>query len=86
VAQEALTNVVKHAQATAVDVQLRLAGEQLELEVRDNGVGASADAGGGHGVGNMRTRAEQLGGHLDVQNGQPGTRVTVHVPLEAVRA
>lgn len=86
VAQEALTNVVKHAQATAVDVQLRLAGEQLELEVRDNGVGASPGAGGGHGVGNMRVRAEQLGGRLDVQNGEPGTRVTVHVPLEAVRA
>lgn len=88
VAQEALTNVVKHAQATAVDVQLRLAGEQLELEVRDNGVGAggSAPAAAGHGVGNMRVRAEQLGGRLDVQDGEPGTRVTVHVPLEAVRA
>lgn len=86
VAQEALTNVVKHAQATAVDVQLRLAGAQLELEVRDNGVGAPPQQGAGHGVGNMRVRAEQLGGQLDVVAAQPGTRVTVHVPLAAVRA
>jgi signal transduction histidine kinase len=87
VAQEALTNVVKHAHATAVDVQLRLQGGELALEVRDNGVGAAAGSGvPGHGVGNMRVRAEQLGGHLDVGSAGPGTRVTVHVPLQAVRA
>jgi signal transduction histidine kinase len=87
VAQEALTNVVKHAHATAVDVQLRLQGGELALEVRDNGVGAGAGSGlPGHGVGNMRVRAEQLGGHLDVGSAGPGTRVTVHVPLQAVRA
>jgi signal transduction histidine kinase len=34
----------------------------------------------------MRARAEQLGGHLDVQPGTPGTCVTVQVPLHAVRA
>lgn len=86
VAQEALTNVVKHAQASAVDVRLRLAGARLELEVRDNGVGTQAPPGAGHGVGNMRVRAEKLGGRLDVAPAQPGTRVTVQVPLAAVRA
>ncbi len=86
VAQEALTNVVKHAQATAVDVRLRLAGARLELEVRDNGVGTQAQGCAGHGVGNMRVRAEKLGGRLDVAAAQPGTRVTVQVPLAAVRA
>ncbi|RYF16087.1 MAG: hypothetical protein EOO30_12245 [Comamonadaceae bacterium] len=86
VAQEALTNVVKHAHASAVDVRLRLAGTELELEVRDNGVGAACGDTSGHGVGNMRVRAEQLGGQLDVQGADPGTRVTVHVPLAAVRA
>jgi signal transduction histidine kinase len=87
VAQEALTNVVKHAHATSVDVQLRLLGQELELVVRDNGVGGGGSASpGGQGVGNMRSRTEQLGGRLDVQDGTPGTRVTLHVPLEAVRA
>jgi signal transduction histidine kinase len=87
VAQEALTNVVKHAHATSVDVQLRVAGGQLELEVRDNGVGPGTTIEApGRGVGNMRARAELLGGHLDVHGGAAGMRVMVQVPLAAVRA
>lgn len=86
VAQEALTNVVKHAQATSVDVQLRLVGERLELEVRDNGVGARPGEGPpGHGVGNMRARAEQMGGSLELRGAAPGTRLVVQVPLAAVQ-
>jgi signal transduction histidine kinase len=88
VAQEALTNVVKHAGASMVDVQLRLVEGKLELEVRDNGIGAagvSSDS-SGRGLTNMRTRATQLGGHVDVHGGSGGTRVTVQVPLQAVCA
>jgi signal transduction histidine kinase len=88
VAQEALTNVVKHAGASEVDVQLRLVDGQLELEVRDNGIGAagiSAES-SGRGLNNMRVRAGQLGGHVDVHGGSGGTRVMVQVPLQAVCA
>ena len=87
VAQEALTNVVKHAQATAVDVQLRLEGEQLALEVRDDGLGAAGvcPSSSGRGLTNMQARAEQLGGHCEVHGGSGGTRVSVQVPLAAVR-
>lgn len=86
VAQEALTNVVKHANASAVDVQLRLVDGQLELEVRDNGIGAAGvgEDSSGRGLTNMRTRADQLGGDVEVVGGSGGTRVTVHVPLAAV--
>lgn len=87
-AQEALTNVVKHAGASEVQVQLRVVAGQLELEVRDNGIGAagvSADS-CGRGLSNMRTRAGQLGGHVDVHGGSGGTRVKVQVPLQAVCA
>ncbi|HEY0823346.1 MAG TPA: sensor histidine kinase [Ramlibacter sp.] len=87
-AQEALTNVVKHAGASEVQVQLRVVDGQLELEVRDNGIGAagvSADS-CGRGLTNMRTRAGQLGGHVDVHGGSGGTRVKVQVPLQAVCA
>jgi len=86
VAQEALTNVVKHAGASEVDVQLRLLGEQLELVVRDNGIGAAgvSEESSGRGLTNMRARASQLGGHVDVHGGSGGTRVTVQVPLAAV--
>ena len=88
VAQEALTNVVKHAHASAVDVQLRLEGELLQLEVRDDGLGAAgvSDSSFGRGLSNMRTRAEQLGGRCEVLGGSGGTRVRVQVPLPAVRA
>jgi signal transduction histidine kinase len=88
VAQEALTNVVKHAHASAVDVQLRLEGELLQLEVRDDGLGAAgvSDSSFGRGLSNMRTRAEQLGGRCEVHGGSGGTRVRVQVPVLAVRA
>jgi signal transduction histidine kinase len=88
VAQEALTNVVKHAGASIVDVQLRLVDGKLELEVRDNGIGAAgmSPESSGRGLTNMRTRATQLGGNVDVHGGSGGTRVTVRVPLQAVCA
>jgi signal transduction histidine kinase len=88
VAQEALTNVVKHAGASEVDVRLRLVDGELELEVRDNGIGAAgvSEDSSGRGLTNMRTRASQMGGHVDVHGGSGGTRVTVHVPLSAVCA
>ncbi len=88
VAQEALTNVVKHAGASAVHVQLRLAASQLELEVRDNGIGAAGvgEDSSGRGLSNMRARAGELGGALEIFGGSGGTRVTVHVPLAGVCA
>jgi signal transduction histidine kinase len=88
VAQEALTNVVKHAGASEVDVQLRRVDGQLELEVRDNGIGAAGvgEDSSGRGLNNMRARAGQLGGRLHVHGGSGGTRVTVQVPLAGVCA
>jgi signal transduction histidine kinase len=88
VAQEALTNVVQHAQASAVDVQLRLQGGLLHLEVRDDGLGAAAvsDSSFGRGLAHMRSRAAQLGGRCEVKGGSGGTRVQLQVPLRAVRA
>lgn len=88
VAQEALTNVVKHAGASRVDVQLRLREGQLQLVVRDDGIGAAGvgDDSSGRGLSNMRTRALQLGGELHVHGGSGGTRVTLQVPLQAVWA
>ena len=88
VAQEALTNVVKHAGASKVDVRLRLVDGELVLEVRDNGIGAAGvgEDSSGRGLTNMRTRASQLGGYVDVHGGSGGTRVAVHVPLASVCA
>jgi signal transduction histidine kinase len=88
VAQEALTNVVKHAGASTVHVQLRLAQRELELEVRDNGIGAAGvgEDSSGRGLTNMRSRAGELGGSVKVHGGSGGTRVTLQVPLQSVCA
>jgi signal transduction histidine kinase len=87
VAQEALTNVLKHARATRVRVLLRQAGDLLELEVEDNGRGGgAAPTDPGRGMNNMRARAQQLGGQLEVRKGDEGTCVSLQVPMNAVLA
>lgn len=87
--KEILTNVVKHAQATSVQVDLRVDGGQLQLKVQDDGVGYGEKAGhrqdnvmsGGHGLRNMRNRIAHLGGHLEILSGT-GTSVMIRVPLQ----
>jgi signal transduction histidine kinase len=83
--REALTNVGRHAGASAVDVRVRTDGATCVLEVADNGTGMASDAaserGGGLGLVNMRRRAEKLGGRLDVASSAEGTTVVWSVPL-----
>jgi signal transduction histidine kinase len=87
IAQEALTNVLKHAGARCVQVKLRQADGQLELQVRDDGAGTRAPQGpAGRGLRNMRARAGQLGGDLDVRSGPDGTCVQLRVPASAQAA
>jgi len=79
---EALTNVVKHAEATSVSVGLQ-AGSDIVLVVSDNGVGVTEGAPEG-GLRNMRERAESLGGSCSVvSNETGGTTVTWAVPRTA---
>lgn len=79
IAQEALNNALKHAAATAVAVNLRTTGDQVMLEISDNGKGFAGAAGaGGLGLVTMRERAEQLGGVLTI-DATPGHGVTIRV-------
>jgi signal transduction histidine kinase len=84
IAQEALTNVVKHAGARAVQVRLRELGGVLALEIEDDGGGVQASGTHGRGIGNMRHRAGQLGGTLDVRAGPGGTCVALQLPVSTV--
>jgi signal transduction histidine kinase len=76
VVQEALTNTLKHAHATGAAVSLRWLGDELELEIRDDGVGPTNANGGGHGIAGMRERLSLLGGTLVAGPG-PGGGFTV---------
>jgi signal transduction histidine kinase len=85
--KEALTNVVKHSKAGEVVVLLVLQDDALELTVSDNGRGVAAGASraAGNGLGNMRERAEQLGGTFEMES-RPGggTTVRLRAPLSCV--
>jgi len=78
--KEALTNVIKHAQARAVKVELLVSRERLVLTVSDDGLGSRSAPGTGRGMHNMSTRAEELGGSLTVSSGS-GMKVLLAVPL-----
>lgn len=83
VLQELLNNIVKHAEATQVDIQLRVINERLLLTVQDNGRGFEENIQtDGHGILNMRTRLEAVGGRLKLES-EPneGTSATMIIPL-----
>lgn len=72
--QEALTNVVKHAHASAVSLAVREDGGGVTVELRDNGVGFSPDAvAGGFGLAGMRERVRLADGSLKIDSGTQGT-------------
>jgi two-component system sensor histidine kinase UhpB len=81
VAQEALTNVARHAHASRVELGLTRRGDHLMMRVADDGVGG-AKAAAGAGIQGMRERAQMVGGHLDVRP-RPGrgTEVLLEIPL-----
>lgn len=81
VAQEALTNVRRHAKATSVAVHLSYDGDRVGLEISDDGRGFDQSQPAGHGLRGMRTRLEQLGGALAVRSlAGSGTTVAARLP------
>ena len=86
VLREAVTNVVKHAEATTCRIELRAVDGRLHIGVVDDGNGgAVAQARSrGHGMQTMAERAEELRGEVRITAGRPcGTRVTAELPLPA---
>lgn len=87
VASEALTNVVKHARASAAEVELRLTEGLLVIDVRDDGVGQTTGATvlagppEGHGLAGLRDRVEALGGRITTTTrAGGGTTLTASLP------
>ena len=87
VAQEALTNVHRHAAAGHVRISLAIHERTIELSVRDDGRGISPEfesgAFSGVGLQGMRHRIERLGGFFSIRRLKHGTRLVARVPLPA---
>jgi two-component system sensor histidine kinase UhpB len=87
VAQEALTNVARHAGVDCAELHLAIHNGRLTLSVRDRGRGLAAGSAPGTGMRGMRERATLIGGQLQIENLSPdgGCEVRLEVPLEALR-
>lgn len=99
IAKEAISNIVEHAEATAVEVDIGVRQGRLRMVIQDDGRGLDDGRGmpaatngrphgpGGNGLGNMQSRAADLGGWCCIEPAPPpaahGTRVIVEVPLES---
>ncbi|MBW8828459.1 MAG: response regulator [Burkholderiales bacterium] len=84
-AQEALTNITKHAHATRVEIDLALAGGVLSLEVSDNGRGLSPEdleKARSFGIRGLHERARTVDGWVDLSSGPAGTTLILSVPLQ----
>jgi signal transduction histidine kinase len=84
-AQEALTNISKHARATRVIVDLSLSGGVMQLEVSDNGRGVSKDdlvKARSFGIRGLHERAGTVGGWVDLSSAPRGTTLILSVPLQ----
>jgi len=85
IAQEAVTNAVKHSGATEIMIRLGKAGENLRLEISDNGKGISDKPAVDQGIGLeiMRHRAKVIGATLNIQSKpQKGVTVTCTLPSQ----
>jgi len=85
--REAVSNIVRHAGATAARIRVTREGRQLALVIEDNGKGLPPDVkSGGNGLTNIRSRAAGQGGEVEwtspaISDGAAGTRLMVTLPL-----
>jgi len=89
--KEAINNIARHAECASVSLTIKVSRNRLIVEIQDDGRGfsdlrpqksLSQGAGSGHGLENMQSRAEELGGHLSVDSAPGhGTRLKLMVPI-----
>jgi PAS domain S-box-containing protein len=82
IAQEAIHNVIKHAHARSVRVAITRLGAEVRMEIRDDGDGFDAQTkSDGLGLLGMASRAERLGGRLQVESSGKGTTISTWLPI-----
>ena len=79
--REAVTNVVRHAQARTCSLRLEQQNGSCRLEIQDDGRGSSQEE--GSGLRGMRERVESMGGRLLIESAQ-GTRLLIEIPPQTV--
>jgi signal transduction histidine kinase len=83
IVQEALTNVLRHADASSAHVRVRASADELDIEVTDDGRANSVGVNPGHGLSGMAERATALGGRIRVgPRDEGGWRVKAVLPLD----
>jgi len=86
IAQEALTNIARHAEARQVLIRLTAGAKEVQLAIQDDGRGMAAKTPGGRGLGliGMRARARSAGGDVEVKSAPGGgVLIEVRVPIQA---
>jgi signal transduction histidine kinase len=86
IAQEAISNALRHVQPTVISVSLRWDPPNLVLKIRDNGSGIASGrpVSGGEGFGFANMRAKNLGAELDIRSSAGrGTSVVVRLPIHS---
>jgi signal transduction histidine kinase len=81
IVSEALNNIAKHAHASQVHFELQQHEHELRLEVRDDGIGIPVNPQTGIGLQSMRERAAELGGTLELERLERGTRIHARFPM-----
>ncbi|MEI9960327.1 MAG: ATP-binding protein [Limisphaerales bacterium] len=91
ISHEALTNVIKHSRATAVNIQLEFQPQQVILRIQDNGRGfipqeAVGPNEGHFGLLGISERVKRLGGQFDIVSApEQGTIVQIEIPLSPIQ-
>jgi signal transduction histidine kinase len=81
IAQEAMTNAVRHSRSKQIGLRLRYQTGSVVLEIDDSGIGMTGQEPSGFGVDNMRERTRQMGGQIQILSDPGrGTRIVVTIP------
>ena len=82
--QEILTNILKHAHAHSIRVATKSDGGHVSISISDDGAGFSTNTANdvGRGLRNLKRRAADIGGEVDIHSGANGTQVRIRLPIE----